>query len=408
MHVNTPLIIVDVDRTQALPADQLALAMGLGGAQVIAGFEQALALFEQRRPANACIVVDIGMHGEELLPELQRLFTFCEAGTRIVAVGSINDLRFYRSLKAMGVIEYFTHPVNVVDIRQAFAQAALQTRGMGPGEQRGSITAFISAASGDGASTVAMNVAYGMAREQASAAVLVDMDYQFGMIARHLDLHAQFGIRELFDHPDRGVDATLVSKMLFAYGEHLKIIAAPEPLHMLPQVKPEIIRELLTLLRGHFGQVIVDVPHLWTPWTAEVLAQADRIVVVTQLWLRSLAHLSRMLVAWQQAGISADKVVLVSNRSGAKYREAITPQDVERVCQKPVHFYLANDIKTVVSAENHGKTILEMGNSLLERQLRELAGTLNTQDGGIFVPPPVAGVAGRKSFLGTLREKAGG
>lgn len=377
MVSNSPLIVVDIDRTGAFPAEQLAFALGFEKAEVVDSASDAINLLSAPSGLRY-VVADIGLHGEDMFPVLSSLAKACGNNAPLVVVGNINDLGFYRNLKNLGAYEYFTHPASVTEVRAALTRSAAADRRHEDRMKSGSVIAFMSAASGDGASTVALNTAYALEQETHAQTVLADFDYQFGMVARHLDLQPQFGIREVFDYPDRGVDATLVSKMLLQYGSSkLNIISAPEALHMLPGIRQESVRDLIGVLKSQFTYTVVDVPHVWLPWTAEVLAQADRIVVVGQLWLRSLTHLSRLLAAMSEAGINRDKVWVAVNRSGARFREAITPQDFERVCLKNISFYFANDIKTVVGAENQGKTLLEIGSSLLERQMREIARALS-------------------------------
>jgi len=410
----SPLLVVDVNRTGVFPADQLAFALGYDKADMAEGTNEALAALAQRRASIRYVIMDIGLHGEDYLPVIHSIVRAADPTTRVVVIGNINDLGFYRSLKNIGVYEYYTHPANIADIRAALTFHTGPSRMVAEGrqEQPGTVLAFMSAASGDGSSTIAMNVGFAIAQEFRVPTVVVDLDYQWGMLARHLDLQAQFGIRELFDYPERGVDATLVSKMLLPYGDMLKVIAAPDSLRQLPNIHPDTVRDLINVLKTQFAFIILDVPHVWTGWSAEALAQADKIVMVAQLWLRSLTHLSRLLNASQEMGIDKDKILLSVNRSGARFREAITPQDFERVCLKTINYYFANDIKTVVNAENQGKTLLEVGSSLLERQLRDAARALY---GAKEAPQDDAGqqetvaaaamdkLVGRKGLLGLFK-----
>src|SRR5262249_14734410 len=125
------------------------------------------------------------------------------------------------------------------------------------------VIAFMSAASGDGASTIALNTAYALATEYRKSVVLVDMDYQFGMVAKNLDLTTPFGIKELFEHPDRGIDSTLIERMIAAYGNtRMKIIAAPNQLLTLPEIRAEVIRDLINILRKEYDVVVLDLPHI--------------------------------------------------------------------------------------------------------------------------------------------------
>jgi pilus assembly protein CpaE len=280
--------------------------------------------------------------------------------------------------------------------------------------KRGTVISCISAASGDGASTFAVNLAYCLAEEFDQSTVLIDMDYQFGLIAKSLDITAPFGIRELFDFPERGIDELLIEKMLVKHGKNLSIIASPHELRQLPVVKPELVRDMISLLRTKFNYVILDIPHIWTGWTAASLTYSDHVVMVAQLWLRSLTHSSRLLAVWQTIGLSENSISVVINRSGAKFKEAITAHDFERITHHKIEAYLSNDIKSVVTAESEGKTLFEIGHSvLLQQQIRQFTKNIlarsNTEKeaAGSNYNYSGANTSNRKNLLTFLGKKNG-
>ena len=316
------------------------------------------------------LLIDIGERGDDVLAELDQVAEYCEADTRVVLIGSINDVSFYRELKTRGVTEYFTRPSNVLDIKSIlFYQHNPIKSG-----KKGEVISFMSAASGDGASTVALNTAYTLATEYNKSVVLVDMDYQFGMIAKNLDLATPFGIKELFDNPDRGIDSTLIERMILNYkNSNLKIIAAPNQLNYIPVVSNELIFNLINTLKSDYDFVIIDLPHIWTPLVTSALTQSKYTVMVAQLWLRSITHCSRLLAAWRTVGIKNSQISLVANRSGAKFKEAVSPADFERVCSIPFNCHFVNDTKSVIAAENNGRTLLEGSASDLSRQFKKFS-----------------------------------
>jgi pilus assembly protein CpaE len=368
MSLHSPVFAILPDEADKPFINQVANALGYPYADISFGAPiEATAMLAKRDRSPQYLIIDIGPRGREVLGEIDKVAEFCEAGTRVIVIGEVNDITFYRSLKQMGVLEYFTRPANLQEVR-----SILMFSGEAAGKDSKVITC-ISAASGDGSSTVAMNLAYSLAETYQKRTVLVDMDYQFGMIAKNLDLNTQFGIREIFDHPDRGIDATLIRRMSAPYGERLQIISAPNDLKQLPPVSPETIRSLIQTLKGEFEYVVVDLPHIWANWTSAAISSSTDVLLVAQLWLRSITHGARLLGLWRDMGVDSSHITIAINRSGAKFKEGIGQKDFERVCGHGINFNLSNDIKTVVMAENQGKTILELGSSPLAGQFDQLA-----------------------------------
>lgn len=411
MEQLSPLMMVLQKAEDQMFANQLATAMGYSFADVVFGTPgDAANVIVARGISPAYIVVDVNaMPVHEVLRNIDVMAEQCEPNTRVVVIGDTNDIGLYRELKLRGVMEYFPRPVEIPAIRIALMSQSQEnsvSRTAQSATQRdSSVITFMSAASGDGSSTTALNTAYALAHEYNQPTVVVDMDYQFGMIARNLDQSCQFGIRDIFEYPDRIIDNTLIDKMLVSHlhEENLKVIAAPNDLRVLPPIKPEVIRNLIATLKTQFKFVIIDLPHIWSPWVAAALGEANHNFIVAQLWLRSVTHSSRMLKAWREVGFSSDKVVVVINRSGAKFKEAVSEKDFERVCGTEIKFSLANDTKTVVTAENQGKTVTEVGGSALAQQFKDLAGYIvSLKEGTEYTPS--SGV-GRSAFTSIFQRK---
>jgi pilus assembly protein CpaE len=408
MSNTSPLIVIcfDSEQTYAVALGDLARSVGFPDAQVISGpVSAAIAAMNARSVPPEYMIIDIASRGSDVLRDIDALAEHCEPTLRVVVIGSVNDISFYREVKNRGILEYFNRPAQASDIRTALIQSSM---GAGSGG-RGTVIACMSAASGDGASTVAVNLAYCLATQFRQPTVLVDMDYQFGLVAGSLDVTASFGIHELFDNPDRGLDVALVDKMLVKYGAYLNIIASPGELRMLPAIRAEHVSELIRVLRSRFTFVVLDVPHVWTPWTAAALTYADHRMMVAQLWLRSLTHASRLLKAWQSIGISAETVSLVVNRSGAKFKEAITAEDFERICHHPIEAHVGNDIKAVAQAETQGKTIFETGQgTMIQKQVQDIARSLASRYQSGLSPadaPTEAAASSSKKGLKGLFDK---
>jgi pilus assembly protein CpaE len=403
------LFIIAFNPEDVASLSALASDMGHSGAPIAAGsLSDAVKALNAFGKTPDFLIIDIGSRAKDVLGDLDEIAVHCEPTVSVVVIGTINDIQFYRELKKRGILEYFPRPVEARDVNTAFAQASMAQKSGPSGSAHGTVISCMSAASGDGASTLAVNLSYCLATEHNLSTVLVDMDYQFGLVAKSLDLTAPFGIRELFENPDRGLDDTLVEKMLVKYGEKFKVISAPNELRMLPQIGPEFIHNFINILRDKFKFVILDVPNLWTPWTAASLKYSDHTLLVAQLWLRSLTHTTRQLTAWHSAGIDRNKVSLYINRSGAKFKEAVSAEDFERICHHTIEAHMNNDIKAVINAETQGKTIFETGQgALLQQQIKQIAGSLAARFQGEKKSESTPESAGKRGLKGLFDKKAG-
>lgn len=368
------LTVIYANDRKELVAQELASALAIEDPIILDGILIAKDEIEAANIIPEYVVIDIGQRREDVLDELDILANVCNANTKVIVTGSVNDIGFYRALIQRGIVEYFPYPVNEAHIAAALVEANNASKKINlDGGKEGFAVGIMSAASGDGASTVAMNTAYLLANKYNQSVVLVDLDYQFGMIARHLDLKAPYGIRELLEYPDRGVDAALLNKMLIPYGKNLKIVAAPDELRRLPNVRSEQIVELLEVLRSQFDFVLFDIQHVWVDWIASLLTKLDHNVVITQQWLRSLTHVTRLMSSWTDLGIGQKRVSLVMNRSGSRLKEALSIEDFQRVSGLNINFYLPNDTRTIIESENEGKTVIELGSTSMEQELNAIA-----------------------------------
>jgi len=406
MSLFSPLLVVCLDQEQVAAVTAIADALGFSDAHIVAGgFSEATQALTLRTTSPDYLIIDVGTRTSEVLPLLDEFAQHCEAGVRVVVTGTSNDIHFYRELKQRGVLEYFTHPIQPGEVRAVLIKPAANHQQMGT-PTPGAVISCMSAASGDGSSTIALNLAYALASQYKQPTVLVDMDYQFGLICKSLDLAAPFGIRELFDHPDRGLDDMLVSKMLVNYRDTLSIIAAPSDLHLLPNIRPAIIRELVTILRSKFRFVILDVPHVWTDWTAAALTYSDHTAMIAQLWLRSLTHASRLLGAWHAVGVNRDHISMVINRSGAKFKEAINVPDFERICRHKIDAFINNDVKAVTYAEDNAQTLFESEHgTLLKQEISDMARKLVVRYVGADAANIAPETAAKKSLLNFPKKR---
>src|ERR1700723_4426177 len=110
-------------------------------------------------PTPNVVVLEAPASRDALLGQLEELAEYCDAGTKVVVLGKLNDIILYRQLIARGVSEYLVAPFTVVD----FIQAISQLFAVPGAKPLGRVISVVGAKGGVGASTVAHNLAGSLA-----------------------------------------------------------------------------------------------------------------------------------------------------------------------------------------------------------------------------------------------------
>src|SRR3984893_4241236 len=175
-------------------------------------------------PTPNVIVLEIGGRND-ILTGLHQLATVCDSGTRVVVIGRVNDVALYRELVRRGVSDYIIAPINALDVVRSICGlfSAPEAKAVGR------IIAIVGAKGGVGASTVAHNVAWAVARDLALDSVVADLDLAFGTAGLDYNQDPPQGIADAVFSPDR-VDTAFVDRLLSKCTDHLSLLAAPATL----------------------------------------------------------------------------------------------------------------------------------------------------------------------------------
>ena len=241
-------------------------------------------------PTPNVVVLESNANRAELLDALESLSEFCDEGTKVVVVGRVNDIVLYRELMSRGVSDYLHTPFSVLD----FIRAISRLYTAADAEPLGKIIAVTGVKGGVGASAIAHNIAFSLARDQHLQTVIVDMDLGFGTAGLDFNQDPPQGVAEAVFAPDR-LDANLVDRLLSRCTDRLSILAAPATLERLYDFSESAFDTLIDILRASTPCVVLDVPHIWSGWARRVLVGADEIVLVAAPDLANLRNAKSMI-----------------------------------------------------------------------------------------------------------------
>ena len=318
------------------------------------GVAAALSAYGDEQAANV-IVLEVGSDRGAFLADLDALAQFCDAGTRVLVLGHINDISFYRALIARGVSEYLVEPFDVL----AFVRSISELYAKTDASPLGRIVAVYGAKGGVGASTVAHHVAWSIASKLDTAAVIVDLDLPFGTAGLDFNHDPLQGIAEAVFAPDR-LDANMLDRLMTKCGERLSLLAAPATLGRDYDFQPEAFDGLLDLLRGSAPIVVLDVPHMWTAWTRRLLMNADEVLLVAEPDLGNLRNVKNILDLLGPARVHDSPTKLVMNKVGVLKRPEIASKEFSSAINLSPSAIIPFDSKLFGAAANNGQMVGEI------------------------------------------------
>ncbi len=306
-------------------------------------------------PTPNVIVVESTGDRRQLVAHLDELSEFCDAGTKVVVVGKLNDIGLYRELMARGVSEYLISPFGALDFIRAISELYAA-----PGAAAlGRVIAFYGAKGGVGASTIAHNVAWSISRESELATIVADLDLGFGTAGLDFNQDPPQGIADAIYAPDR-LDANLVDRLLSKCAEKLSLLAAPATLDKVYDFEESTFDALLDILRASVPIAVLDVPHVWTAWSRRMLIAADEVVIVSAPDLANFRNVKNVVDTLRAVRPNDSKPKLVLNNVGVPKRPEISAADFASQLDLPVTAIIGFDPKLFGTAANNGQMLGEV------------------------------------------------
>jgi pilus assembly protein CpaE len=306
-------------------------------------------------PTPNVIVLETTADRGALIQHLESLAEFCDAGTKVIVAGRMNDIILYRELMARGVSEYIVQPFDVMDFIRTISNLYTDAGA----EPVGRVVAVTGAKGGVGSSCIAHNMAWSIARDLDIPTIIADMDLAFGTAGLDFNQDPPQGIAEAVFAPDR-LDANLVDRLLSKCSDKLNILAAPATLERMYDFNETAFDGLIDILRASTPCIVLDVPHMWTSWTRRMLIGADEVVIVATPDLANLRNTKSMLDTLRVARPNDTPPRLVMNCVGVQRRPEISISEFSKAVELEPVAVINFDPKLFGTAANNGQMIAEV------------------------------------------------
>ena len=314
------------------------------------------AAIEAYRSAPTPNVIVLESDGRtNVLAGLDQLATVCDSGTRVVVIGRINDVALYRELVRRGVSDYVIAPVSAIDVVRSICNlfSAPEAKAVGR------IIAVVGAKGGVGASTIAHNVAWAIARDLAMDSVVADLDLAFGTAGLDYNQDPPQGIADAVFSPDR-VDTAYIARLLSNCTDHLSLRAAPATLERVYDFGTEAFDAIFDTLRSSMPCIVLDVPHQWAGWTRRALVGADDILIVAAPDLANLRNTKNIFDLLKAARPNDRAPLYCLNQVGVPKRPEINANEFAKAIESHPIVSIPFDPQMFGAAANNGQMVAEI------------------------------------------------
>ena len=358
--VETAAAIQAAGEDRRLAKAHLKIQMG-GIAAAIEAYSSA--------PTPNVIVIESESRGDDILAGLDSLAEVCDAGTRVIIIGRLNDVLLYRELTRRGVSEYLIAPVGTIDVVRAICGLFSSPEA----KPVGRILAVVGAKGGVGASTIAHNVAWAVARDLQLDTVVADLDLGFGTAGLDFNQDPPQGIADAVFSPER-IDTNFVDRLLSKCTDHLSLLAAPATLDRVYDFSTEAFDTILDSLRATVPCVVLDIPHQWSGWSRRMLVGADDILIVAEPDLANLRNAKNMLDLLKAQRPNDRRPYYCLNQVAVPKRPEISTADFAKTIDDEPVAVIPFEPQLFGSAANNGQMIAELSaNHRTAETFRQLA-----------------------------------
>jgi len=293
--------------------------------------------------------------GTDILEALDELATVCDAGTRVVVIGGANDVTPYRELVRRGISDYVTGSIEPIDVVRTICGLYAASEAVAVGR----IIAVVGAKGGVGASTVAHNVAWAIARDLALDSVVIDLDLAFGTASLDYNQDPVQGIANAVFQPERP-DSAFMERLLSKCTDRLDLLAAPATLDQVYDFGADAFDAIFDTMRMTTPCIVLDVPHQWSAWTKRTLVGADDILIVAEPDLANMRNAKNMLNVLKAARPNDRPPLYCLNQVGMHKRPEISTREFAKAIESQPIAAIPFDSRMFGTAANNGQMIAQI------------------------------------------------
>ncbi|MDJ0859862.1 MAG: AAA family ATPase [Dinoroseobacter sp.] len=294
---------------------------------------------------NRVVVFEANPEDELELHKLKEILSARSEDNVVVALTK-NDLSLQkaRDLLDVGVDHVLPFSIKGDKFRALLRKELQETTPPAPVPEaetapRSSVIAVTKSRGGVGATTVAVNLALGLAKLPGTPRVaLVDLDMQFGNAGVFLDLEDNGGMQQLAEATELP-DAHFMHGILQRHASGLDVLCAPASIMPLQSFSAEMVEHLINLLSAEYEYVVFDLPQALVDWVEPVLSRAARLEVVMDTSVPCVRQVRRLLDFLEYEHFRPRVDLIVNRESKPMFRSEALKQ-AQTILGRDIEYWL--------------------------------------------------------------------
>ena len=294
-------------------------------------------IVDQTKPDVALIAIDSDEEkGLELITEVKS----AHPTIGIIVVSSRTDGQLILSAMRAGASEFLSAPVQIEELVNALDRVSATSSGTSRSKS-GSIISVAGASGGVGATSVAVNLACGIARHPQHSVVLVDLDLSLGDADVFLDMIPDYTLLDVSQNVSR-LDLALLRKSLTKHESGVYLLPRPIQLNDMETITTEDFKRVLGLLKASFSHLVIDLSKAYNRLDICSIEMSEHVLLITQLDLPCLRNVVRLLTSLENYEGVSERVKIVVNRSGLD-KSQISTSNAEETINREIFWRVPNN-----------------------------------------------------------------
>jgi pilus assembly protein CpaE len=291
----------------------------------------------------------------------------------LFAIGSISQPQVIVGAMRAGAREFIERPTTTTDLLDAFVRLTAAQRKVNREGTNGKVFSVVNAKGGNGATTVAVNLALALQSAHGNTA-LVDLA-PLGHAALHMNLKPLFNVTDAIRNLHR-LDSSLLESFMTRHSGGLQLLAGPNTPVVAEPSTAEFAR-LFDMLLGQFRYVVVDASTRIDPTTRLICTLSHTVLMVANADVTSLWSAARVQEYLAETG-SREKLSLVLNR----FRKipGFSEGDAEAAAGVNLLWKIPNQYFAVSTAIDRGVPVVAQNHTEIARAFAGLAARLTEND----------------------------